>query len=82
MKANKFVLAISSELLETILADYQSVSSIIPEILLPDVYEDTLKKIVKFLYTGCIEISPSEISDFVGCCNLLQIKGTINCVGT
>lgn len=68
--------------MKNILIDYQNINAPIPEILVPDVEFDVLKKIVKFLYCGIISINPTEISDFVGVCNLLQIKGSINCVGS
>lgn len=79
--ANKFVLAISSDLLENILVDYPNMSSVVPEILLPDVEAPILEKIVEFLYNGTVGIESSSMSDFVSVCNLLQIKGSINCVG-
>lgn len=75
------MLAIASEFLKNLLFDYQS-SAFTPEIFLPDVPGDVLVKIIQFIYSGVIDIDPVLMSEFVSICNLLQIKGSIDCVGS
>jgi predicted DNA-binding protein (UPF0251 family) len=79
--ANKNVLAIGSDFLKYLLIDYQS-SAFIPEIYLPDCNGEMLERIVQFLYSGIIDISPADMSEFVEFVNLLEIKGSIDCVGS
>lgn len=76
--ANKTVLAVSSTFLCNILIQNPEATII----HLPDVNYDNLSKVVLLMHTGEIPIDAMVMGELISICNLLKIKGTINCVGS
>jgi BTB/POZ domain/helix-turn-helix, Psq domain len=75
---NSFALALASDFFKLLLKDSIGKREII-NIMVPDVRPEVLKKVVEYIYIGCISLETRFMGDFIEACNLLQLKATISC---